>query len=271
MTIRTHMGRSMDLSLWSNRLILGLTAAVLVAAVIAWQADGSATLLWAPLSTFAVWALGREIDPDHSWTALVAALAAGVWGLAGLEMASLLAVIALVVAARLVVNSTGRRPLTSDLVVIGLYATLISTSPDLWVAGFGLAVAIYVDDRMSAKPTTPGSVTALLAALGSSAVASLSSAFPQAIPEIRPLFVVAVGTIALIAVVREPTQPTSKVDSPLKNLVQRSRLHATRSLIGVLIFVTALLLGPDAIAVGPAAFALALALAATEVGRIRTG
>lgn len=261
----------MDLSHWPNRLILGLTGAVLVAAFIAWQAGGSASLLWAPLNTFAIWALGREIDPDHNWTALVAALAAGVWGLAGLEMTNLFAVIALAVAARLVVNSTGRRPLISDLVALGLYATLISTSPDLWVAGFGLAVAIYVDDRMSGKPTAAGSVTALLAALGSSGVASLSSAFPQAIPEIRPLFVVAVGTIALIAVVREPTQPTSSVDSPMKTSIERPRLHATRSLVGVLLFVTALLIGPDAIAVGPAVLALALALAATELGRIRTG
>lgn len=258
----------MDLSLWSNRLILGMTGAVLVAAAVIWRMGGPVTVFLAPLYTFGIWSFGREIDPDHNWTALVGGAAAGLWVLAGFDVINLFAVVGLVVAARLVVNSTGRRPLTSDLVVIGLYATLISTSPDLWVAGFGLAVAIYVDDRMTGEPTTVGAVIALLAALGSSGVASLSGAFPQALPEIRPLFVVAVGVIGLIGVVREPPQPTSLVDSRMRTPISQPRLHAGRSLIGVLLFVTAFLLGPDAIAVGPVALTLAMALAMTEVGRI---
>lgn len=269
MAFRTHVGRPMDLSYRSNRFVIGLAVMTLVAAVVIWLTSDDSGVLWAPLHTFFVWALGREIDPDHDSTALIAGLIAGVWALAGLPVLGVLAVVGILLAARLVVNSTGRRPLVSDLIGLGVLATAVSFTTAGWVAGFGLAIAIYIDDRMADEQTTTGAMTAVLAALGASGVASLSRVFPQEIPSIRPLFVIAVGVLGLIAVVRDPTPPTTLVDSRLKTPIDRARLHASRSLTGVLLLGAAFLLGPDAVAVAPLAVTLALGLATTEVVRIR--
>jgi hypothetical protein len=213
--------------------------------------------------------LVREIDPDHQSTALLAALVAGVWVIGGLDIVGALAVAGLLVGARLVSNTTGRRPLLTDLIPIGVFATVIAFTRAGWVAGFGLALAIYVDDRMASEHNSAASITAALAALGASGVATLSRVFPQDLPNVRPLLAVAIGILALIAVVREPEEPESVVDSRLKNRVSQSRLYASRSLFAVLLFAMALLIGPDALAVGPLAIALALALVSNEIERIR--
>lgn len=269
MEIRTHVGRHMDLSRPSNRAIVGLSGMALIAAVILWLNDDSYAVLWAPVHTFLAWAVVREIDPDHEIPALIAAVVAGVWVLTGLEVVGALAVGALLVAARLVTNTTGRRPLLTDLIPIGIFATAIAFSSAGWVAGFGLALAIYIDDRMAPEQKGVAAVIAAVAALGASGVATLSRVFPQDIPDVQPLLVVAVGLLALITVIREPVEPVSLVDSRLKNRISQSRLHASRSLFAVLLFVMALLIGPDAVAVGPLAVALALALVSNEVERIR--
>lgn len=270
MAFRTHVGRHMDLSLLSNRLIIGLTAIAGVAAgVLWWLSSDEFGILWAPVHVFVTWALIRELDPDHQVTAIIGAVIAGLWVLAGFEIVGALAVGGLVVAARLVSNTTGRRPLLSDLIVIGVGAAAISFTAVGWVAGFGLAIAIYVDDRMANEQTTYAPVIAALAALGASGVATLSRVFPQEVPDIRPIFVVAIGILGLVAVVREPEQPTTLVDSRLKTMLDRSRLHASRSMVAVLIFAMAVLSGPDAVATSVLGLSLALVLVYNEVDRLR--
>jgi hypothetical protein len=269
MAFRSHVGRGLDLSIRSNQLLLGLVGITGLTAVALWMSQGETAVLWAPLHAFLVWALTRELDPDHDSTALVAGLTAGLWVLVGFDVGSALAAIGLLLAARIVVNTTGRRPLVSDLAALGVLAAAISFTATAWVAGFGLALAIYIDDRMAEKHTTAAALTALLAALGSSAVATLSQVFPQQMPDINQLLVVIIGSLALMAVVREPEPPTSLVDSRRKTPISQDRLHAGRGLIGVLVFVAAFLAGPDAAAMGPAVIALMLVLISNEIERIR--
>src|SRR5690606_22151802 len=52
---------------------------------------------------------------------------------------------ALILATRMVLNSTGRRPLITDLVVMGLFATAIAFTRVGWIGGVALAIGIYVD------------------------------------------------------------------------------------------------------------------------------
>lgn len=265
---RTHVGRGLP-SPGPTRLILVLVAAAAVGAVTVWATGGPAQTLWAPVHVYVTWVLLREIDPDHDWTAILAGLAAGVWALFGLEIAGALAIGAMAIAARLVLNSTGRRPLTTDLVVIALGATIVSYTTIGWVAGFGLAVSIYVDDRMATKQTSPAVAAAAMGALGTSLIATASGAFPQQLPEYRPLLLVALGVVSLIAVIREPEPPTSQVDSKRKNFMETRRLHGARSLIGVLLFVAAFLAGAEAVAMVPAAIGMILALISNELERVR--
>jgi hypothetical protein len=269
MTFRSHVVRGFDVSSLSNRLMFGLIAVSSVAGVIVWANGGESTVLWAPVHTFLIWTLVRELDPDHDSTALVAGFVAGLWILVGFDVAGALAAIGLLLAARVVVNTTGRRPLVWDLAALGVFAAAISFTAGGWVAGFGLALAIYIDDRMAEKHTTAGALTAALAALGASALASLSQVFPQQMPAIRPLLVLIVGGLALMAVVREPEPPTSLVDSRLKTPISQDRLHAGRGLIGVLVFGAAFLAGPEAAALGPTVMALTLVLISNEIERIR--
>jgi hypothetical protein len=261
--------RSMDLSHPNTRLIILLTLLTGVVGVVVWWSGGSTAALWAPVQTFVIWAFVREIDPDHPSTAVVAAIAAGVWVLLGLDFAGALAVAALMLAARFVVNTTGRRPLTTDLVVNGVLASVVAFTTIGWVAGFGLAVAIYIDDRMSHEPTTVATLTSALAALGASAVATFALVFPKEVPDVRPPMVIAIGFLALWAVVREPAMPTSLVDARYQAPLSQNRLHAGRSLMAILIFIATLLAGADVIQMGPLAIGLTLALVSNEIENAR--
>ena len=87
-----------------------------------------------------------------------------------------------------------------------MVATVVSFTPLGWVMGFGLAVAIYVDDRMAEEPNRAALLAAPAAAVGSSVVASLSGAF-RTMPTVDPVVVAALGVLALIAVLREPLEP----------------------------------------------------------------
>ena len=273
MAFRSHVGRGLDLGIWSNRAILGLSLIAAVAGVVATVIfDGSPWLaVQAGLVTFLVWALTRELDPDRDSTALIAAALAGVWAILGLPV-DLLAIGGLVIGARLVAETTGRRPLRTDLFAIAIGAIAISFTPLGFVAGFGIAIAIYVDSRMSDEHNRDALIAALVAATGSAVVVSLSGAFPTQLPPVQPPFVLAVAALTLVAVLREPPQPTSVVDSRRGNLLSGNRIHASRILVGGLTVAGALVAGPEASALAPVAAALALSLASSEAVRItRTG
>lgn len=269
MRFRLHLGRPLDFTYWSNRAIALIALIALLAAGLLAFTEETPSFLWAPAYVFGAWALGREVDPDHEWTALVAGIGAGAWVLAGQPPDAIGALFGLMVAARLVVNTTGRRPLVVDYMWAGALAIVISRTTAGWAAGFGIAVAMYVDDRMADEQRPMAVYAAALTALIATAVATASNVFPQAVPDVQSAVIIAVGAIALIAVSREPETPVSVVDSRLKNLVAQTRLHVGRSLVAVLTFLAAFLSGPGSTAVIPIAGTLVLALAANEAERIR--
>lgn len=270
MRFRSHLGRGVDLGLWSNRTIAALTVLALIAGlVVAFVSDVS---IWLPAAaatvTFLAWALTRELDPDQDITALMAAVLAGAWVLAGFEVA-LLALGGMILVGRLLLESTGRRPLLADLAAVAVAATAISFTPAGWVTGFGIAVAIYVDDRMASEHNSQAIVVAMSAAIGASAVATLTDAFPQTLPEIQPVLVIPLGLLALITVAREPPEPTTQVDSRRKTFLSPARLHAARIAIALVLFAAALVSGESGPALIPATIALTLSLISSEVERVR--
>jgi hypothetical protein len=172
-------------------------------------------------------------------------------------------------ASRIVVETTGRRPLVGDLVAMVVLVAAISFTLLGWVMGFGLAVALYVDDRLAEEHTRQALLAALAGAVASTAVVTLSGAVPESPPEVRPFLAAMVGVLALAAVGREPVDPVTFVDSRHKRFLRRDRVHAGRALSGLLIFVGALVTGDDAPAVVPMALALAVALVSSELERWR--
>lgn len=269
MAFRSHLGRGLDMSLPSNRAIVALTLLTGAAATAVVWSGGASTVLLAPLHTFALWALLREIDPDHDTAALVAGALGGLWVVAGLDASGLAVTAGVAVAARVALSSTGRRPLPSDLLGLVLIVAAVSLWDPGWVAGFSIAIAIYVDNRMSGSWKQVNVMVAIIAGIVAAAIGSLMSDFPQQTLTLRPEIVVPTGLLALIAIAREPQEPTSVVDSRRGGALSAQRLHITRGIAAVAIFGAALLAGSDAASIGPAAFALAIALVSNEGERIR--
>jgi hypothetical protein len=171
-------------------------------------------------------------------------------------------------ATRLLAETTGRRPLPSDLAGLAVLAGLISYTPLGWVMGFGLAVAIYIDDRMSGATTRPGLLAALGAAVAASVVVNLSDALPETAWTIDPILAASSGALALLAVARSPVDPVSFVDSRSRRFLRSDRVHAARALAGVVLFAGSLIESTDSRVVVPMAMVLAVVLASEEVERL---
>ncbi len=266
---RTHLGRPLDLSLASNRLIVGLTVLAAVAGGALWL-WGDAPEAWlAPVHTFIVWALVRELDPDRHLTAVVAAATAGIWVLLGFDLVSALALGGLLLAGRIVLNPVGLSLLNTDLVAMVLAATVISFTAAGWVAGAGIALAMYIDARMSQEARMASIFAAAGAALGATAMATITDALPENLSGVEPLIIVPIGLMTLVIVIRDPLPVLATVDYTDAKRMSTERLHASRVLSVVLVFVSALLMGGDARGLGPVVIAFALVLASEELKRIR--
>lgn len=268
--IRSHLLRPMEAANPWNRAIFILTlVAAAAGAYLGFNSDRSPLLaLQAGGTTFLAWALCRELDPDRQTTAIALAVLGGAWSLLGGETA-IIPFVALLIVARILVETTGRRPLPTDLVVVAIVASLVSYTRLGWVMGFGIAVALYVDDRLAEQPSRGGLLAAMAAAVGSSVVASLIGTFPRALPDVRPMLAIILGLLALFAVLREPVDPVSFVDSRNKRFLRRDRLHAGRAVSAVLVFLGALVSGVGALVVVPMAMVISSALASSEVERVR--
>lgn len=267
--IRSHIGRPVDLSLRSNQLIAGLTLLMAVAGVALWWSGESPDAWLAPIHTFIFWALVRELDPDRHWTALLAAALAGLWVLLGYDVVSAFAMGGLLMAGRLVLNPVGLRPLNTDLIAMVIAATAVSFTPAGWLAGSGIAVALYLDARFAEEARRAPLFAAIGAALGASVMATVTDALPQNIPSVNPLIVSILALLALIIVVRDPLPVLSTVDHSDEKLMETERLHATRVLVVVLVFVAAVLAGKAATDLIPVIVTIALVLLSEEVKRIR--
>ena len=269
MAFRSNIGRQMDFSLWSNRLItIGtlFVGAVGVLLVIRFDANS-----WLPVqaggATFLIWAITRELDPDREASALIAAGLVGLWALSGFQV-DLLPLVGLLLTARLIVETTGRRPLQTDLIAMVIVATAISFTALGWVGGFGLAAALYADNRMTAEHNNQAIVAALLAALGSSAVAFLFGVVPRSLLSAMPLLAIAAAGLALLAVLRAPPQPTSVVDARTNAFLKPDRLQVARVAVGLLLAIGVLIGQSDSPALTPVVIALAVSLASSELERL---
>ena len=141
--------RPIDPQYPTNLAIAGLTALVTVAAAIVRLLLGSGWLdgvLWAAqlgLAVFLTWALSRELDPDHAWSAFVGAVltipAVGLVGLPGLS-AALWALVAL----RIVNRSTGLAARILDSLVLFVLGAWV-TWQGMWPLGLATALAFFLD------------------------------------------------------------------------------------------------------------------------------
>ena len=239
-----------------------------------WLSGEPGTVVLSPVYAFLTWALLREIDPDHNWTALAGAILTAAWSLAGGPVVSGLALTGLMIAARIVTSTTGRRPLLVDLVGVTVFGIVIGYTVAGWVGGFGIAIAIYLDDRLSGDGHRIDShrgalMAASITAIGTTVVATASGAFTQQFVDVEQWAVLVAGAVALILLIRDPAAPVSQVDARHAAFISEQRLHASRSLIGCLVFVASIITGSESPGLIVLVVALGLAVISNEFELLR--
>jgi len=150
------IGRAVDPAYPTNRAILVVFAVALVVGAYLGLRSGSSALAAAlsganaALSAFLAWALTRELSPDDSGSAFVAAALAWLaWALVGHQ--SLLAAVVVLISVRLVNRSTGKAALASDtLLLVPLF--VFAGWTESWTLSAVGAAAFALDGVLLAAP-----------------------------------------------------------------------------------------------------------------------
>jgi hypothetical protein len=108
-----------------------------------------------------------------------------------------------------------------------------------------------------------------LTAIGSTVVANVTGAFPERLPNIVQAVAAAAGVVALLLLARDPAEPISQVDARHSAFMDKARLHVSRSVVGILVFLMAILTGVRAEGLIVLVTALGLAVVSNEIEFIR--
>ncbi len=164
----TSLSRLIDPRVKSNVAALGIAVVAGAAALAARLLDDTGVLesltdaFGAGVAVFLAWALGRELDPGNNSSALAAELGAfALWFWLPSSPGLLLATL---IAARLMVRSTGRPPTRGDLIFVVLLGTYVATQEAGPAATVGLAATLVVS-RSLGGGDHPRSMIAALAIL----------------------------------------------------------------------------------------------------------
>jgi hypothetical protein len=111
--------------------------------------------------------------------------------------------------------------------------------------------------------------TATVTAIGATIVATLNSAFPDRFPEVIQYLAVIAGILGLVLLIREPATPISQVDARHAAFIEQDRLHVSRTLAGVVVFLMTLFAGAEGLAAVVLIIAIAMAVVSNEVELLR--
>lgn len=200
----THLGREFHPRYATHRWVMAisLAAAVWSGGLAVLQGAGLPAAGWSAIggagAAFLAWAIGREIDPDHHISAILAAAAAAAaqpW----LGAADLLGLAWFLGLARIVNGSTGLAPKASDLVLYYGATVLIGwqTGPVLpAVSGLGIVLAAGIHSRPRWQVGV-GLLHVLTAALLALLIDRQAGAFPSPVMTLGGA--AAVGALAWLA------------------------------------------------------------------------
>lgn len=206
----THIGRIIDPRRPASRVAI---LAPLGAALIVFGLDTSdiGRAVVAGVSTFAAWAIARELDPDHPSSATIAAVLTP----AATVLLGPPAVAALFVAMltfRIVARTTGLPPRWTDLAVLTAGAVLFADTPWGWAAGILLAFAMVRDAALPGEPPPNAGLWGGLLAIGVTARVALADGLGTwETPATPALLVLTVG-LAGAAIVLQPAPVLSLGD-----------------------------------------------------------
>lgn len=215
----TGIGRPVDLREPSNRFAVlafvlfgvGGFVAVLLLDDIGWVSAAGRGGAYG-VAAFLTWAIGREVDPDHPRSARYGTFA--YVPLAFLGAPAIAALFATLLAARVVVRTSGRAPRLLDLVVLtGVAAAAGAGSASGLAAGLVLAIAIWLDtrppDAADSGHTIAAAAAATAAVVGALAADRLAPGWTQ--PTVWEW--VAAGAVAVAAALLRTPRVDTMADS----------------------------------------------------------
>jgi hypothetical protein len=193
---------------------------------------------------FLCWAISRELDPDHSRSAFVATAAGALVLVAGSAPAG--ASVGVLLALRVVVRSTGKRPGVLDLFAIPLLAAAFAWMPRGWIGGVVMAAALIWDTLLPNPGARRGHAAVGVTLAVTAAVTLYRQTLDIAFASSGVVRWVAVGAAVLGFVALKHYVPRSRADRS-RNTIDPQRLRAGRVLalgIGLVAFAA---FGTDAV------------------------
>jgi hypothetical protein len=211
----THLGRTIDARLASNRVAL---LAPVGAGLILLGLDTSdlGRAVAGALATFAAWAIARELDPDRTVSATIAAILAPV-STAILGAPAPAALFVVMITLRILTRTTGLPLKTTDLALVTVGTALVADTPWGWAAGILLAFAIVRDAALPGTPPVNAGLWGGLLAVGVTARVALAGGLGTwDLPDTTELVVLALGIAGAVVTLRP---------IPYLSLADRTRAH----------------------------------------------
>ncbi|MDX2345160.1 MAG: hypothetical protein QNL12_16300 [Acidimicrobiia bacterium] len=171
------------------------------------------TWLTGGVGAFLAWAIGRELDPDHTAAAYVAITASVFISL--VAPPSLMAGTGLLVAVRLISGTVGIELKTLDLILLVGLAALVGTGPTSPAAVPALVVGIILYGNRSTRAVLIAAAMAAAAAIAMIATQPLAGSSD---PDGWSILFLIIAIIALAATI-PATPPTSQTDVGHKELL----------------------------------------------------
>ena len=153
----TATGRPLDPDYLTNRIIMVVTAVIFVGGLAYKVLTGTGfwqSLGWGfgvAMTVFFSWALCREFDPDHDYSAFVAAGLTGA-GVFFFYPPSFVGTIWLLLMIRMVNRSTGLSATIADSIVLSLLSAWFTFHGE-WIYGLITVMAFYIDGRLPERNT----------------------------------------------------------------------------------------------------------------------
>lgn len=226
------LARPIDWNYPTNRLIIMLTVVSAVVFGIISLVDGNGITeaamdgFWVAAATFSAWALSREIDPDHEYSAFIGAVAAP---FLISDSLGLFAIAMLVLFSRLVSRSTGFKATLPDSIAVLVLVALALFISNPWVVGLMAILAFLLDARME-NPNARHLMFAGIALLITAADALIQGWGELSLPKGLHLTGSVAITIAFLATILTMRNITTLPDYRKKAPLDTQRVQAAMGL-----------------------------------------
>jgi len=231
----TTLVRPIDPRYPSNIAVLIIATIVAITTMAAGQEISGSVAFASFIGAFLTWAIGRELDPDHSISALLAAGFSApimIW----LGPPDLLLMTAVLMLARILIRSSGLPPTVLDLVAVSLLGAALGLREGGWLLALGLAFGVVRDRSLPGSPPRFARIAGWVIAAAATGLAVRSGVGVMTSPTAFQIGFVSVGIVAgLAGRLYEPASTGDITNQPLlrRRLASSRRIVATTALASI--------------------------------------